>query len=1213
MLLGDPLYQQDSGRYAGQRAKSAIVNEANESVQTWLNQFGTARIQLNVNDDFHLDNSALDFLIPLYDGESSMLFTQLGARNKNSRNTINIGTGVRTYTGNWMYGINTFFDNDVTGHNKRIGVGTEVWTDYLKLSANGYLGTTDWHPSRDIEYYNERPADGYDIRAEAYLPSYAQLGGKLMYEKYKGDEVALFGTNNRQKDPYAVTAGLNYTPIPLVTLGVDHRVGKGSNNDTSFNLQLNYRLGESWQKHISPSAVAASRTLAGSRYDLVERNNNIVLDYQKHELIRLTLPSQLVGVTGDTALLTAQVVTKHAIDRIDWEASSLIAAGGSINPLSSHVIQVTYPPYQSTNNTYTLHAVAHDIRGNSSNRATTLIKVNSQELSTTHSTLEAAPLTIEANGSDTSVVTLTLRDGSNNPVTGQTVTFNTSLGSVGTPTESGNGVYTAALTAGTLAGSATITANVGGSPFNVPPATVILNGDSGDLSTTHSTLLAAPLAIEANGSDTSVVTLTLRDGSNNPVTGQTVTFDTSLGSVGTATESSNGVYTTSLTAATVAGTATITANVGGSPFNITPATVILNGDSGDLSTTYSTLLAAPLAIEANGSDTSVVTLTLRDGSNNPVTGQSVTFNASLGSVGTATESSNGVYTASLTAGTVAGTATITANVGGSPFNITPATVILNGDSGDLSTAHSTLEAAPLAIEANGSDTSVVTLTLRDGSNNPVTGQTVTFDTSLGSVGTPTESGNGVYTAALTAGTLAGSATITANVGGSPFNVTPVTVILSLDLSHTNSFIMANPPVIEANGSDTSQIMLYLRDSNNNPVTGQNVTFDSTLGTVGAEGDNGNIYFATLTAGTVAGTATITANVDGSPFNITPATVILNGDSGDLSTAHSTLLAAPLNIEANGSDTSELTLTLRDGNNNPVTGQTVTFDTSLGSVGTPTESGNGVYTASLTAGTVSGAATITVNVGRSPFNIPPVTVTLSPGVIDIMNSVLTVSTDSINADDRTGALITFLARDAHNNSIPALGITFTTDLVDSQITNMSHSDAGYTANIDGTKVGVANISVQSSGTEIAGLTETVTITPGAWNQAQEPPVVAITQPIGECFQIPSGIFQRKIVLLDSTIIYDNYGNETTGNITMTMFAGNALTTNSSTITFSALPNHIMNTGITNRIVLHNDNFSTEALCNANGVTQTNVTLNIVNLRDSFGTYPIGLTLMLGTGS
>ncbi|WP_038931174.1 inverse autotransporter beta domain-containing protein, partial [Yersinia pestis] len=85
-------------------------------------------------------------------------------RNKDSRNTVNIGAGIRQYQGDWMYGANTFFDNDLTGKNRRVGVGAEVATDYLKFSANTYFGLTGWHQSRDFSSYDERPADGFDIR-----------------------------------------------------------------------------------------------------------------------------------------------------------------------------------------------------------------------------------------------------------------------------------------------------------------------------------------------------------------------------------------------------------------------------------------------------------------------------------------------------------------------------------------------------------------------------------------------------------------------------------------------------------------------------------------------------------------------------------------------------------------------------------------------------------------------------------------------------------------------------------------------------------------------------------------------------------------------------------------------------------------------------------------------------------------------------------------
>ncbi|MFO6427880.1 inverse autotransporter beta domain-containing protein [Escherichia coli] len=67
--------------------------------------------------------------------------------------------------------------------------------------------------SPTVTDYDERPADGWDIRAEGWLPAYPQLGGKLVYQQYYGNEVALFGESERQKNPHAITAGVTWTPF----------------------------------------------------------------------------------------------------------------------------------------------------------------------------------------------------------------------------------------------------------------------------------------------------------------------------------------------------------------------------------------------------------------------------------------------------------------------------------------------------------------------------------------------------------------------------------------------------------------------------------------------------------------------------------------------------------------------------------------------------------------------------------------------------------------------------------------------------------------------------------------------------------------------------------------------------------------------------------------------------------------------------------------
>lgn len=189
--------------------RSMASGAANTAISNWLSKYGTVRAGLNLDTRNSLANSSLDWLVPLYDTPHDTLFTQLGARNKDGRNTINIGWGVRWMTSRWMYGFNNFYDNDMTGNNRRVGLGAEARTDYLQLAANTYMRMSNWHQSRDFNDYDERPASGFDIRTQGWLPAYPQLGGKLAFEQYYGDEVALFGKDSRQRNPYAVTAGLN--------------------------------------------------------------------------------------------------------------------------------------------------------------------------------------------------------------------------------------------------------------------------------------------------------------------------------------------------------------------------------------------------------------------------------------------------------------------------------------------------------------------------------------------------------------------------------------------------------------------------------------------------------------------------------------------------------------------------------------------------------------------------------------------------------------------------------------------------------------------------------------------------------------------------------------------------------------------------------------------------------------------------------------------
>ncbi|MDC9616085.1 inverse autotransporter beta domain-containing protein [Xenorhabdus khoisanae] len=347
-----------------EQAKSYALGKINGAISTeaqkWLSGFGTARINFSLDKKGKLDNSSLDLLLPFYDNKADWLFfSQLGYRHKDSRHTLNLGLGGRYFTPNWMYGLNTFFDNDVTGKNKRLGFGGEVWTDYAKFSANTYWRLSKWHQSPNERDYEERPANGYDINGEFFLPAYPNLGGKLSYEQYFGDNVALFNRNTKQKDPNLARIGLNYTPVPLMTMGVDYKLGSSGHSETLFLANLNYRFGVPFGVQISPGSVAFMRTLAGSRHDLVERNNDIVLDYQKKPEFNLSLPNVLSGYSAQHVTVTPTITAEKLLRKIIWQPNEAFSKrGGAFTPRDKSV-ELNLPKYVVNGiNNFTLSAMA---------------------------------------------------------------------------------------------------------------------------------------------------------------------------------------------------------------------------------------------------------------------------------------------------------------------------------------------------------------------------------------------------------------------------------------------------------------------------------------------------------------------------------------------------------------------------------------------------------------------------------------------------------------------------------------------------------------------------------------------------------------------------------------------------------------------------------------------------------------------------------------
>ncbi|WP_327279476.1 invasin domain 3-containing protein [Serratia marcescens] len=1075
---GSFLANNPNGEAAASIARGMAMGEATKEVQDWLGQFGTARVRLDADQHFSLKNSQLDLLVPVFDRDDTLVFTQGSLHRTDDRTQANLGAGVRWFNDGWMLGGNTFLDYDLSRQHTRLGIGVEYWRDFMKLGANSYLQLSNWKDSPDFSDYKERPANGWDIRAQGWLPALPQLGGKLTYEQYYGDEVGLFGKDHRQKDPHAFTAGIEYTPVPLVTLRAEQRQGKDGENDTRFGVDFRYQLGAPWQQQVDPGAVQAMRSLAGSRHDLVERNNNIVLEYRKKETIRLHAASLVTGYAGEKKSLGVSVNSTHGLDRIDWSAPALLAAGGKIVQDGPQAYSVVLPTYQYAPgiNNYTVSGVAVDKKGNRSNTSETQVSVRAPEINKGNSTFTPLDSMLVADGKSTQHLTLSVRDAQGNavdvPVSEISIdTGNLKSASVSSPVKKAIGEFEVTVTAGVDEEIVTLTPSVSG--VKLDTARVAIN--KAFPSSVNSTFAASPKSIAADNTATSTLTFTAKDADGNLITtlnAGDVSFgitaaggDASKVTLGAVTKVSDGVFTATLKG-TLADTYTIVPAANGTPVSGLSDTVTLTaGTTPDAGEGNSTFAASPKSIAADNTATSTLTFTAKDANGNLITtlnAGDVSFgitaaggDTSKVTLGAVTKVSDGVFTATLK-GTLADTYTIVPAANGTPVSGLSDTVTLTaGTTPDAGEGNSTFAASPKSIAADDTATSTLTFTAKDANGNLITtlnAGDVSFgitaaggDTSKVTLGAVTKVSDGVFTATLK-GTLADTYTIVPAANGTPVSGLSDTVTLTAgttpDAGEGNSTFAASPKSIAADDTATSTLTFTAKDANGNLITTLNAG-DVSFGITAAGGDTSKVTLGTVTKvsdgvftatlkGTLADTYTIVPAANGTPVSGLSDTVTLTaGTTPDAGEGNSTFAASPKSIAADNTATSTLTFTAKDANGNLITtlnAGDVSFgitaaggDTSKVTLGAVTKVSDGVFTATL-KGTLADTYTIVPAANGTPVSGLSDTVTLTAGTTPDAgegNSTFAASPKSIVADNTATSTLTFTAKDANGNLITTL--------------------------------------------------------------------------------------------------------------------------------------------------------------------------------------------------
>lgn len=1053
--VGTLLSQDMNSEQASGMARGWASSEASGAMTDWLNNFGTARISLGVDEDFSLKNSQFDFLHPWYDTPDYLLFSQHTLHRTDDRTQINTGLGWRHFTSSWMSGINLFFDHDLSRYHSRAGLGAEYWRDYLKLSSNAYIGLTGWRSAPELDNdFEARPANGWDLRAEGWLPAWPQLGGKLVYEQYYGDEVALFDKNDRQSNPHAITAGLNYTPFPLLTLSAEQRQGKQGENDTRFAVDLTWQPSSSMQKQLNPDEVAGRRSLAGSRYDLIDRNNNIVLEYRKKELIRLSLLDPVKGKSGEIKPLVSSLQTKYALKGYNIEAAALEAAGGKVST-SGKDITVTLPGYRFTNtpetdNTWSIDVTAEDVKGNLSRHEQSMVVIQAPTLSQKDSLLSVNPLTVAADKKSTTTLTVTAHDSDGTPVPGlalQTRSEGVQDITLSDWTDNGDGSYTQILTAGTTSGSVTLTPQINGE--SAVKESIVVNIVPVVSSRDHSSITIDNVSYYAG--DDIKVRVELKDDSNQPVAYQkeelvkAVTVENSKpGATIVWHEEQPGVYAANYPAYKQ-GTA-LRAQLSLHNWNAPLQSHIYNIEANQNKARVATLSATNNDVYADKKTFNTLTINVTDESDNPLTNHQVTFKNEKGSAEFVeppqqNTDAYGVATINMVS-QVAEENTISATL---PNGFSQR-IIAKFVSDSSTPKFKQLVADPDTIIAGNSQGSTLTAIITDFHNNPLKDMKVNFVAPGGSQldnTTATTDQSGIVRVHLTS-SKAGSYSVDASLEVDKNIHQSVTITVVPNREQSVMTLNAGSGSAIANNTNIVTLTARVKDVYGHPLPDEDVKFtlpasmtgNFTLSSETARTDANGDAVVTL-RGTKAGEFTVTATLTRNNTVAYQQVTFI----GDTNSAQLQPLTASLNsIVAGNSTGSTLTATILDAYQNPLKDQLVTFQSN-----DVTLSETEVTTNTLGQATVTMTSNIAgqhnVVVSRKAQASDNKTFSLS--VLPDESSAKVISITGAEKTITVGENITLriLVQDAFNNVIAGQRVRLSAQ----PTTNITIGDTAYTDN------------------------------------------------------------------------------------------------------------------------------------------------------------------------
>ncbi|MEW9824332.1 MAG: inverse autotransporter beta domain-containing protein [Candidatus Symbiodolus clandestinus] len=229
-------------------------------------------------------------VFPLFQEVDRLLLTQLSARHNHlhgEQTVYSLGFGQRFWPLNqhhW-WGTHLFYELCPQGKHHRLGLVGEWQNSHARCTVNGYFPLSQWRLEEQNQL-EKRPARSLDFRLQGFLSQKPCVNLNVLIEHafshsltYPNQSAAAAAVPSPH--PTALTLGLSYTPVSLVTISYDAKMAHKEKPAHQLQIQFTYRLGIPLAQQFNPVLATTGYNPATNRLSLIHRQSTMLLEQRE--------------------------------------------------------------------------------------------------------------------------------------------------------------------------------------------------------------------------------------------------------------------------------------------------------------------------------------------------------------------------------------------------------------------------------------------------------------------------------------------------------------------------------------------------------------------------------------------------------------------------------------------------------------------------------------------------------------------------------------------------------------------------------------------------------------------------------------------------------------------------------------------------------------------------------------------------------------------